>query len=68
MNPRGGRASAFHGRTSTIFADSDYAVRDSRFKPGEHLPAHEHDTAMIKDIGELAVDVDGDAQLRIRCE
>ena len=24
--------------------------------------------AMIKDIGELAVDVDGDAQVRIRCE
>jgi hypothetical protein len=24
--------------------------------------------AMIKDIGELTVDVDGDAQVRIRCE
>ena len=24
--------------------------------------------AMIKDIGELSVDVDGDAQVRIRCE
>jgi hypothetical protein len=24
--------------------------------------------AMIKDIGEVTVDVDGDAQVRIRCE
>jgi hypothetical protein len=46
----------------------DRPTRCPTFLSAPWVRVSPHVEAMIKDIGELTVDVDGDAQMRIRCE